>query len=85
MRGISLDHLDQVGDQIGAALVLVEYLALFGGGVFVERRDGVDAATAERRSDQDDRKHLCHPSITSAKEGMHFCSLAVSVSGTQFY
>ncbi len=52
MGSVALDHFHQVGDQVGAALVLVLHLAPGGFGLFVQGGNGVDAATAQHRADQ---------------------------------
>jgi hypothetical protein len=49
VRGIALDRVDQIGDEIGAALVLIQHLAPCGLGVFLSRRDGVVAAAGKQR------------------------------------
>ena len=52
MGGVTLDHFHQVGDQVGATLVLVLHLAPGGLGLFVQGRNGIDTAAAQYCADQ---------------------------------
>ncbi len=49
---VTLHGLDEIGNEIGAALVLVEHLAPRGLRAFFFGRDGVDAATGELESEK---------------------------------
>ena len=50
---IAFDRLDQVGNEIGAALILVLHLAPGRLGLLLERRDRIDAAAGEQEGDAD--------------------------------
>ncbi|MCY1377905.1 hypothetical protein D9M69_655020 [compost metagenome] len=47
---IALDGFHQIGNEVGAPLILVLHLAPGGLGLFIERRDVVDAAGGQQRS-----------------------------------
>ena len=47
MGGVALDRLDQIGDQVGPALILVLDLAPGGFGMFLPGRDLVHAAAGK--------------------------------------
>src|SRR6185312_3832781 len=55
VAGIAFDRLDQIGDEVGAALVLVLHFAEGGLGVFLVGRDRVEAAAGKQR--QHERHH----------------------------
>ena len=46
LRGVALHRLDEIGDEVGAALILVQHLAPGRLGLLLQRGDGVDAAAA---------------------------------------
>ena len=56
LRGIAFDRGDEVGDQVGAALVLRLNLGPLGLHLFVLRRDGVVTAGAQAQRHGDDQK-----------------------------
>ena len=49
LRGIALHRLNQIGNEVGAALILVQHLAPSGLGLLLQRGDGVDAAAGKRQ------------------------------------
>ncbi|MNY63123.1 hypothetical protein D3C86_2000420 [compost metagenome] len=51
MGGVALDGFHQVGDQVGAPLILVLHLAPGSLGLFVEGRNVVDTAGGQQRGE----------------------------------
>ncbi len=49
MRGIALDHVHQIGHQIGAALVLVEHFGPTGLDLFIRGLQRVVAAAVQSK------------------------------------
>ncbi|MNY11248.1 hypothetical protein D3C86_1442670 [compost metagenome] len=58
MGRIALDGFHQVGNQVGAPLILVLHLAPGGLGLFIEGGDVVDAAGGQQRSQHQQRGDL---------------------------
>src|SRR5262245_28194362 len=54
LRGIALHGLDQIGNEIGAALILVEHLRPIRLGAFLIARDVVDAAARKQQAESCD-------------------------------
>ena len=50
LRGIAFDRLHQVGDEVGATLILVQHLAPSRLGLLLQRGNGVDAAAGEHHA-----------------------------------
>ena len=56
LRGVALHRLDQIGNEIGAALILVEHVRPLRLGPLLIARNVVDAAAREQQADDDGEK-----------------------------
>jgi hypothetical protein len=57
VRGVALHGLDEVRNEIGAPLILVEHLAPCGLCLLLGRRNGVEAACRQRRQNKRQDQH----------------------------
>src|SRR5262249_60874846 len=61
LLGIALHGRDQVGNEVGAALILVLHVAPARLGLLLESRDDVVAATRNREAEAEDRNKGAQP------------------------
>ena len=71
LRGIALHRLDQIGNEVGAALILVQHLAPGGLGPLLQGGDGVDAAAGERQSGDRQSQRTDEDARTRTRQCQH--------------
>ena len=71
LRGVALHRLDQVGNEVGAALILVQHLAPGGLGLLLQGWDGVDAAAGKRQPSDRQSQRTDEDARTRTRQCQH--------------